>query len=243
MDRLTTAIIIGGLFYLAGQYVVTIPERERQATEADRTITVTGQATISQRPDVATLTLGTRTEAAASAEAALSQLTTQFNQVVTAIEEAGVAEEDVATSNFSLEPQYDYRDGRQQLRGYVAAEQVIVTGRDLAAIGPLISRATGAGANQLGNVTFGLDDDSPVIQEAEAAAIADARAKAKHLASELGVGLGPVKSYQASSGGGPEPYYARAELLDAASASEAPRLPSGQTDTSLTVTITFELRS
>ena len=242
MDRLTKVVIIGGLFYLVGQYVLSQPAREQQATEADRTITVTGQATISRRPDVATLTLGTRTEPVASAEAALNQLTSQFNKVLREIEEVGIAEEDVRTSSFSLEPQYDYRDGQQRLRGYVAAEQVIITVRDLETIGATISRATAAGANQLGGVTFGLDDNSPVIREAEAAAIADARAKAQHLADELGVSLGPVKSYQATSAGGPEPYYARAELLDAAGASEAPQLPPGQTETSLTVTITFELR-
>ena len=242
MDRLTKVVIIGGLFYLAGQYVLSQPAREQQATEADRTITVTGQATISQRPDVATVTLGTRTQPVSSAETALSQLARQFNKVVAALADAGVAEEDVRTSNFSLDPQYDYQDGRQTLRGYVAAEHVVVTVRELGDIGAIISAGTSAGANSVGGVSFGLDDDSTTISQAEVEAIAKARAKAKQLASELGADLGPVKSYQASSAGGPEPYYARAELLDAAGVSEAPQLPPGQTETSLTATITFELR-
>jgi uncharacterized protein YggE len=242
MNNILVAVIVGGMFYLLGQYIVSTPNREQQAVQAGRQITVTGEATVSTRPDIARLTLGTRTEPQSTAERALNDLTTRFNRVLEAVQKAGVAEEDVRTTQFSLDPQYDFLEGRQQLRGYVASENVIVTIRDFDIIGDVVTQATAAGANQVGGVVFEVDEQSAVSSQAEEQAIEKARQKAERLARALGVQLGPVKQYDVSFGGGmPIPFQALREDT-AVGGVEPPQLPAGTNETTVTVSLVFELR-
>ncbi|MBI1833321.1 MAG: SIMPL domain-containing protein [Candidatus Andersenbacteria bacterium] len=243
MNNVISAVIVAGLFYLAGQYVVSSPNREQQALEADREITVAGESTISTRPDIAKITVGTQTEPRSTAQAALEDLTTKFDQVVDALEKVGIEEKDIRTTNFSLNPQYDFTpDGRQTLRGYTASENVIVTVRDLEKIGDVISQTTAAGANQVGGVSFEIDEDSDIKAQAEEEAIQDAREKAERLADALGTSLGSVKRYQASSGGGyPVPLYDTLQA-EGRGGDAALKVPVGENETTVNVSVTFELR-
>jgi uncharacterized protein YggE len=239
MKQLIGAVIVGGLFYMAGQYLATQPERERQATEADRSVTVTAEAEVSARPDVAEISVGTRTERQTTAERAVSSLAAQFNRVLEEVRALGIEEGDVSTTNFSLQPEYSFEQGRQDLLGYVASEQIKIKVRELEKIGEIISRTTTAGANQVGGVQFRLDEDSEIRQQAEEQAITKARDKAARIAEALGVSLGPVKSYTANGeGGGPVMPFAAADRAEGG----VPELPVGSTETKIQVTITFELR-
>lgn len=241
MNNVLAAVVLGGLFYLAGQYIVSIPNREQQAVEAGREITVQGESTVSVRPDIAKITVGTQTEARPTAEAAMEELSTQFNAVVEALENLGIEEKDIRTTNFSLNPQYDFSDGRQTLRGYSASENVVVTIRDLEKVGDVLSQTTSAGANQVGGVSFEVDEDSDIQAQAEAEAIGDARVKAERLADALGASLGGVKRYQASSGGYPIPLYDTAQA-EGRGGDATLKVPVGENETTVNVSVTFELR-
>src|SRR5687768_7933224 len=118
MNTWLSAVVVGGLFYVAGQYIALQPTRIQQETEAGREITVTGDGRVFARPDIAEITVGVSTGPQATAERAMTLLTERFTAVVEAVREAGVEEKDITTSNFSLNPQYDFQNGQQTLRGY-----------------------------------------------------------------------------------------------------------------------------
>ena len=240
MDRVLSAAIVLGLLYIGGQYVASLPAYEEQAVEAGRQITVSGEADFSARPDVAKITVGSTSAPLPTAEAALEFVSNAFSKVVAELEQIGIEEDDIKTSNFNLSPQYDYTDGRQQLRGYVASEQITVTVRDLSKVGEVITRTTQAGANQIGDIVFDVKEDSDLKVDAEKAAIDDARDKAERLAKSLGASLGPVLSYS-TSGGEPVPVPLRFSEADVA-AQKAPVLPPGVNEGTVSVTITFGLR-
>lgn len=235
--------VIGGLFYILGQYIASQPQRIQQETEAKREISVQGRGEVNARPDIAHLTLGVQTGPQPTAKAALDILSQRFTAVVQAVKGLKVKEEDITTRNLSLNPVYDYSNGRQVLRGFEASESIEVKIRDLDAIGQIVSAATAQGVNQVGNISFEVDNPEEVQSQAQEKAINDAQAKAKVLSKALGVSLGDVKAFVAADSPTPIPpfYNARASLQTDALQAPVP-VPSGTQDIVVTVTITYSLR-
>lgn len=239
---LLAVVVIGGLFYLAGQYIASQPSRVAKEAQAQREITVQGSAEIDVPPDVARLTLGVQTGVQPDAATALKLLSTRFDGVVSTIRAAGVKEEDSKATNVSIQPTYDYTEGRQTLRGFAASESIEVTIRELKNVGEVLARATAEGVNQVGGLSFTVDKPEALQQEAQVAAIKDAHEKAQDLARVLGVRLGNVKNFRATSTpspGEPIPFYARAQEADQLS---APPVPSGTQTITAEVSVTYELK-
>lgn len=241
VSPLLIAVVIGGGLYVLGQYVGSQPQRIQQESEANRQIEVQGSATIEARPDVAKLTLGVQTGPQSTAEAALRILEQRFSNVVESISSAGVNEEDIRTTNLSINPVYDFAEGRQTLRGFEASESVEVTIRDLTQVGEVLTRATGEGVNQAGGITFSSENEEMIQTEAEQEAIKDARQKAEMLADALGVRLGDVKSFNASSQKGGQPIPFAADAAAVAERSQLP-VPSGTQEVQANVTVTYEIK-
>jgi uncharacterized protein YggE len=241
---LWAVVILAGLFYLAGQHIASQPERVQREAEAKREITVQGRGEVKVRPDIASLTVGVSTGPQPSAKAAIDLLTTRFNGVVRAVTAEGVADDDITTSNLNLNPAYDYHEGQQVLRGFEAHETILIKIRNLEKIGQIISSTTSQGANQIGNISFTVDDPDELHTHAQALAIQDARQKADVLADELDVGLGEVKSFSAASPTPQQPpILARAALEGSALGGDAQLpVPSGTHDMVVSVTITYSLR-
>lgn len=234
-------VVIGGLFYLAGQYVASQPGRVSDEAAAAREITVQGHAEIDTPPDVARLSLSVQTGPQATADGALKILSDKFNAVVAAVKGTGVKEEDIKATNLSVQPIYDFADGRQTLRGFEASESIEVTIRQLDRVGDVLARSTAQGVNQAGGLSFTIDDPAALAQQAQTAAIKDAHQKARDLAKALNVRLGDVKNFSGTTPPGPPiPLFAREAAL-ADKAIEAPPVPSGTHTITADVSITYEL--
>jgi uncharacterized protein YggE len=238
------SVLLGGLLYVAGQYLASQPSRIQQEVEAKREISVQGTGEVQARPDVARLHLTVNSGPQPNAEAALTLLTNRFEAVVDALKPFSIKEEDVKTTNLAINPVYDFTEGRQTLRGFEASESIQVTIRDLEKIGDVLARTTAAGVSQAGGVNLEVDDPTKVQQEAQDKAIADAREKAEHLARQLDVNLGSVKNFSATSALPPQPPFFEARALGQGGDAVAggPPVPTGTNTITSNVTLTYELR-
>lgn len=240
------AVVVGGLFYVLGQYVASQPQRIEKEAEANRDVTVQGHGEVTAKPDVARITLGVTTGTQPTAKVALDLLSRRFTDVVNAVKALGVKEEDVKTTNLSINPQYDFREGRQAIRGFEASESIQVTIRDLGKIGDVLAKTTLEGVNQASGITFEMDDPNTLQREAQEKAIKNARENAEQLAKALGVRLGRVKTFHATGSAPPYPppflAEARGLALDRLPEAPAPPVPPGTQDISATVTIIYELK-
>jgi uncharacterized protein YggE len=133
----------------------------------------------------------------------------------------------VQTSGLNLSAQYDYQQNEPpRLRGYQASNQVTVTINDLDRVGETADAVVAAGVNQIGGISFGLEDPTAAENRARQLAVRNLQAKAALYADALGVSLGGIRSL--TEGGGytprpPVPMYARAEMaMDAASTPVSP---------------------
>lgn len=237
------AVIVGGLFYVFGQYLASKPEQVQQEAAAQRQITVEGRGEIQTVPDVAQISLGVTTGIQPTAEAAMKKLSSSFDAVLKAVKGEGIKDEDIKTTNLTINPQYDYKDGRRTLRGFEASESIQVKIRDFSKISDVLGKTVLEGVNQVGGVSFIVDDPDQLQEEAQEKAIEDARDNAKQLAKALDVRLGKVKSFTSiKSGGGQPPVFARAMLEDAAGELSGPPVEPGSQEIVSTVTITYELK-
>jgi uncharacterized protein YggE len=182
-------------------------------------ITVEGIGIVTVSPDEASVSLGVQTEAA-TASGAQSDASAAMTKIIAAVKAAGVADADLATQWVSLQPQIDYGpngSGPSKVTGYQASQSLQVTVRHLDQTGAIIDAAVGAGANQVGGVSFSLADPSAVTTQARTAAMADAKARAQTLARAAGITLGAPLSITEVSAPSPVPFAAAAPAARAAS--------------------------
>jgi uncharacterized protein YggE len=207
-----------------------------------RTISVSGTGEVMGKPDEARLSAGVLTQAPMAA-AALSANTAAMNRVFAALKAAGVPENKIQTSNFSVQPQYPpFRPDAPENRtiiGYQVSNQVSIIVDDLSKIGPALDALVKSGANQLGGVSFSIADPKPLAERARAAAVADAMAKARTLAAAAGVTLGPLLSIQEGGGIRPVPIFeARAVAAQAA----PPPIAVGEESVTVNITMTYAIQ-
>lgn len=162
-------------------------------------IWVSGQGTISVEPDLALLDIGVETRATNVSEAN-SQASMAMDAVIKALKLRGVKDEDIQTNRFSIYPRYDYveeevdgvRSSREVLVGYRVRNNATVKLRDLDAVGAVIDDVVTAGGDnvRISDISFTLEDPKPKMAELREMAVADAQAKAEHLAELSDVSVG-----------------------------------------------------
>lgn len=218
--------------------------------EAKNTISVTDTGEIYAKPDLALIDFSVVTEGKTVTET-MQKNTEKMNKVIGFIKEQGVEAKDLKTTNFNISPRYEwlkleteiypYPPGKRVLVGYEVTQTLEVKIRNLDKIGGIIEGATAAGANQVGDLQFTIDEQDELKKQARAQAIEKAKAKAKELASQLGVKLVRITNFNESAVL-PRFYEYALKAAEAMPTSvPAPQIETGENKISVTVTITYEI--
>jgi len=154
-------------------------------------ISVTGEATVSVVPDLARIDAGVTSDSR-TAKDAFDTNNAAMNKLLLALKGAGVDEKDYRTSRLSLQPQYKsaWNSGTSPVVGFRASNRVTVKIRDMAKVANVIDTLVGAGASDIGNISFEVTQASELLDGAREQAIADARRKAETYARAAGITLG-----------------------------------------------------
>jgi len=204
----------------------------------DRTVTVSGTATIKAKPDEAVVSLGVQTQAD-TAQRALADNAVKMTALIASLMDKGVAKDDIATSYVSIYPTYG--NNGMDITGYQAVNQVDVTLRDISKVGEVIDGAVKAGANLSNGITFQLSDENQGVNQALDDAVANARSKAETLAAAGDAQLGQVVSIQEGSGGSTPPIYYGRDMAGGAMAEAATPIQPPTLETQVSVTVTWSL--
>jgi uncharacterized protein YggE len=149
-------------------------------------VTVAGEAVTRVEPDTAVVVLSVVTQSA-QALTAQQQNARKSDAVANAVKTTGGSKVEIKTSDYTLQPQYDYRDNSlPKIVGYGARNSVIVTTADLQNVGAIIDAASNAGANSVDSVSFVLRQASPARGQALGDATQQAMNKARSIAQALG---------------------------------------------------------
>lgn len=148
-------------------------------------VLVSGDATIQAQPDTAIVMIAVVTQSRNALEAQ-QENANKSDTVIRAVKVAAGAGAEVKTSGYILQPQYAYRENQPPtIRGYEARNIVTVTISDLSKVGATIDAASGAGANNVDNLSFTLRKDRPAREQALTEATREALSKAQAIAQAL----------------------------------------------------------
>jgi uncharacterized protein YggE len=160
-----------------------------------------------------------------------------MDAVVARLKADGIADQDIRTVNYSINPQNDQNGN---LRGYEVQNMVEVRSTNVPGLGALLDDVVGSGATRIFGITFEASDMDAIKAQARDQAMSDAQAKAQQLAKDSGVALGrPIAIEESDTGATPVPFAARAQAAPAA----APATPiqPGQLQVSTTVHIVYAI--
>lgn len=206
-------------------------------TKSD-TFNVSGEGNATATPDVALVTVGIQASGQ-TVKAAQEQINSVINKVSEAIKAQGVEAKDIKTQNYNINPEYDY-SGIQKIKGYLANTNLSVKVRQIDKVNSIIDAATQNGANQVGGVSFNIDDKTRLENEAREKAVAEAKSKAENAAKIAGFKLGKIINYSENFGGFPAPIRAMGTLN--AVSEKATQIEPGSSEVTVNVILSYEIQ-
>jgi uncharacterized protein len=169
--------------------VLPAPSRAQTAVAIQPELSVivtSGEATTKVVPDRAWVTLSSESRARSPREAQKLNAVAMSN-VMQQLKTAGLPADAIRTTMVDLQPEFDYANGRQTLRGYVARNTVEVRVDEISRLGDILDLAVGSGATSLGGVRFDVQNRDAAERDALKRAVADARTRAEAAAAGGGV--------------------------------------------------------
>lgn len=208
-------------------------------TTKSTTFDVTGEGKVTASPDIALVTVGIQSNGS-TVKQAQDQINSIINKVSDAIKKLGVDPKNIKTTNYNINPTYDYTNG-QKITGYSASTNLSIKVRQLEKANSVIDTATANGANQIGGISFDVDDKTKLENEARQKAVDEAKKKAQDAAKIAGFKLGRIINYSENSGG-INPMPLRAMVVDKAIGGAPTQVEPGSSEIVVSITLSYEIQ-
>ncbi len=221
------------------------------------TIEVAGEGEVFTKPDIAEFSFSATSRAKTVVEAQTAA-TKIANASIDYLKKSGIEEKDIRTENYSLYPQYEYRQearvcdasgcyvpgGKQVLTGYEVNQSIRVKVRDIDKAGEILAGVGKVGVTNLGGIELKVEDEDAAKSEAREMAIENAREKAEKLADDLNLRIVRIVAF---TEGGQYPIYpkyadGRGAALETTQANLAPDIAVGENRIVSNIAVTYELR-
>jgi len=185
------------------------------------------------------------------------------------VKSSGVDAKDIETQGYDLSPRYQYSTCREvvptsantvtgssissskvcppaEIVGYTITQTVQVKVREFAKVGDILSGVVSQGANNVSQLSFQIDDQSAVQEQARKQAIQKAKARAEKVAAAAGFSLGRLLSVD--EGYTPYRVYNSLDYATTAGANSSektvttPTIEPGSQEVTVDVTLRYEIQ-
>ncbi len=260
-------LILGGFYIISNQLQASQKTGQNiylspQSTEHG--ITISGEAKTKVAPNQGDISFTIETNDSKSAKASQDKNEEISARVVARLKEAGLTDEDIKSTSFSVQPDYSGRyvcpNGetkcdsydriyKSEIIGYITAHDYSIKFDDISKAGNLVDKiSTGDNEVTVNSVSFTLKDETRAAIEKQllADAARDAKDKAQKMAAGFGSTVGKVLS--ASESVSYPSYYARNYLSESMVGSAIDKAvpqttiyPTSEIAVSASVSATFEV--
>lgn len=210
------------------------------AQEPQRSITVSGEATVMAKPDAATVNISVET-VSPNAKAAARENANTMTAVKSAVIAAGANASAIETSNYNLYPEQVYDGGRSKTKDYKCDNTMKVTVNNLSLTGPVMDAAIKAGANRVDSVDFKVSHPEQFKERALREATANAYQKAQVIAAALGRSVVNVYSVTENSNDMVAYHVMSLKMAGAARDNAATPIEPGNAQVKSNVTVVFQI--
>jgi hypothetical protein len=222
-----------------------------------KSFTVIGEGKITAIPDIAVFSFGILTEGGTDIASLQAKNTSAANEAISFVKKNDVADKDISTKGYAINPRYQYSDCSRELLsshmatcpppeivGYTISQTIQVKVRDFDNVGDIMRGIVSSGANTVSGLSFDVDDRTKLENEARARAITAATERAKTIAKAGHFRIGDVVSV--SDGGISSPMsYRTFGAVSNESAMDTKFIPSiepGSQDINASVVITYTIK-
>jgi len=238
MIRRTILLVLAGGFLLRGVGLAqTVQPNDGPS------IVTQGETMLMKAPDRAWVQIGAEGRAAKPADA--QRIAAEaMTSVQAALRQLGFGADVLRTTGYTLQPEYDFGNGKQTFRDYVARNQIEVRVDDLKRLPEVLDSAGTSGAASVAGLRFDLKDRTSSELEALRLAVKDATGRAEAIAAGAGRRLGPIIRLQEQRNTMPSPIYrSEAAMVAGGMAARAPTpIEAGEIQVTATVTLTVGLQ-
>ncbi len=157
-------------------------------------IQVQSQEEVKVVPDKAEVSFAVSSQAA-DPKSVQDLNSTDVNKVISFLKSSGIDEKSIQTSNFGLQPIYDWNDG-QKITGYEMRTGIVVSDIPMDQVGTLLTSSIDAGINNIDRISYLSSKYDESYQEALKKAVESSKVKAEAMAAASGKSLGEVTNVQ-----------------------------------------------
>ena len=213
---------------------ITIPQNEP--------FSVTAEASNYVKPDIAEINLQVIKEGYV-----VSQLTAQINDInnklIAKLKELGIKEEDIKTTNYSINPRYAY-ENTPNINGYTARASLLVRTENFDLLNQILTEAAALGINDISGPNFIVKEKDAAVAKARAEAIQKAKTKAQAIAQESGLSLGRLLNVNVQEAGDSiyPSYYESAMNAYGGKGGGSPDIQAGQNEIKVIATVVYEVK-
>lgn len=255
-----------GVLIILGIFLMVMISHTLDTATNTNTVSFNGEGKVFAKPDISKISFSILTEAKTS-KAAQDSNSEKSKKVVDFLKSQGIQDKDIKTSGYNVYPQYSNSirpcsvqagsgttgmmapqpypctDNQQQISGYQVNQSFEVKVRDLDKVSTLLDGLVTAGANQVNNLGFTIDNIEAVKDQARELAIKDVKEKADTLKKQVGIRLGKIINFSEGSYY-PGPYAMEAKGMGGGmgGGGVAPSIPSGENEITINVTITYQIK-
>lgn len=219
-----------------------------------RSFSVNGEGKVVAVPDVAQFTFSVITEGGKDIASLQQENTQKTNRAIALLKDNGIEDKDIKTASYNLQPRYQYFScpvnknsiakpcPPAEIVGYSISQTVSVKIRDFEKAGEILSGIVQSGVNSVSQLSFAIDDETEIENQARQKAVADAIKKAESIAQAGNFNLGKILSISENS----SPIFYRSAKSFGISASEdsaiAPTIEPGSQEITVNIALTYEIR-
>lgn len=172
---------------------------DRFSNVTGNVISVNSRETVNVVPDIAQVVYSVRTEAQTAADCQRKN-GESVSSVISGLIESGVDESSIQTSDFYMNPRYNYSGNTAKLIGYEATATLTVSDLPIADLDEILSSSVDSGINTIQSITYMASDYDKGYQEALQKAMDTALQKAQALAASCGRNVGNAINITETSG-------------------------------------------
>ena len=208
-------------------------------------LTVSETGMVSVTPDIAKINLGIETQGQSLKEVQ-NMANAKSKTLLDSLKRLDIDEKDIKTVSYNVYPEYDYSSRTPRITGYRVSTSYEVKIKDFDKVNEVLALAGDNGANVVGNISFEVNDKTKeeLTNKAREEAVSKAKTKASDLAKITGITLGKIINVQESDNNGirPVPSYDTKMAIGGALQESTPNITPGETEISVTVTLSYEVR-
>ncbi len=244
VEFIGSIIIFFVLLFIYSKFGPSLPISVLTQTKGEPMM-VTDTGKVSVVPDIAKVNFGIEAQGQ-NLKQVQSDVNTKSKNLTESLKKLGIDEKNIKTTNYNVNPEYDYSNTPYRINGYRVSTNYEVKITDFELVNDALTSATSAGANVIGNISFEVNEKTKeeYTQKAREEAVKLAKSKAEGLAKASGIKLGKIINVTESFGYDyPRPVMYTKELTSGAGDSaQVANVTPGETEISVTVSLSYEIR-